>query len=303
MFDPLPSDTEPICPPSDGKALEWITALAAEGLAYHLTRNGTEWQLQVPPDCLQASREAIRAYEEANIGWPPQRQPPMDVTARAHPLWSGLWGSGFIVMVYTCFGPYVATNPWLRAAASDSTGIRQGEWWRPITALTLHADLEHLLSNAVFLAVLGGLTSARLGMGLGWALILVAGIAGNLLTALAYASPHISVGASTSVFGALGILAMGQAIGQLRQSGHWRSVWSRVWLPICAAVAMLGLYGTSPHSDIIAHGAGFLCGMAVIVPYAATGRDPPGEWVDAMLKVAGVVVIMLAWRAAIQYAT
>lgn len=300
MLSPDPSEAGTILPPNDRKALEWITALAAAGLPYRLTGTGDSWRLVVPEDQAHAAVQAIQAYEEVNVGWPPRRDEPADVAARAHPVWSGLWGSGFIVMVYTCFGPYVAENPWLRAAASDSVGIRQGEWWRPITALTLHADLEHLLGNALFLTVLGGLVCSRLGLGLGWGLILASGILGNLLTALGYDSQHIAVGASTSVFGALGILAMGQAIAQFRRSGHWRSIWSRVWLPLMAGLAMLGLYGTSPHSDIIAHGAGFLCGMVLIAPIAGTRSSPPGEWMDAILKVSSVVVIMLAWRAAIQ---
>ena len=302
MPEPAPFAEAAIDPPNDRKALEWIVALAAAGLPYRLVESGGAWRLLVPAELGPACREAIRGYEEANIGWPPTRPARPDVASGVHPLTAGLLGSGFLAMVYACFGPYAETHPWLRAAAADAAAIRAGQWWRPITALTLHADLQHLAANLVFLGLLGALICLRMGIGLGWALVLAAGASGNLLTALVYRTPHQSVGASTAVFGALGILAMGRAVEVLRRTGYWRSIWSRVWLPLCAGLALLGLYGTSPHTDIVAHAAGFLCGMALAAPIAAARPAPPSEWVDALLRVAGILAILLAWRAAIRFA-
>ena len=79
-----------------------------------------------------------------------------------------------------------------------------GEWWRAVTALTLHADLAHVLANAVAIAIFLGAVARRLGPALATWLALAAGVAGNVLTALVAGGGHVSLGASTAVFGALG---------------------------------------------------------------------------------------------------
>jgi rhomboid protease GluP len=55
--------------------------------------------------------------------------------------------------------------------------------------------------------VLIGAACDQLGPGVGLWLVLLAGTAGNALTAVAYGTQHNSVGASTAMFGAIGILA------------------------------------------------------------------------------------------------
>jgi membrane associated rhomboid family serine protease len=292
-----------IVPPSERKALEWITALAAAGLQYRLVLQGPRWRLTVPEEQYDQALEAIRAYEEANVGWPPQPSVATEAPALAHPFKSGLWGSGFILMVFICFGPYDAQVPWLRAAAADSLAIQAGEWWRPITALTLHAGFAHLAGNMLFLTLLGGTLCRAIGVGSAWALILLSGIAGNTLTAWGANTPHVAVGASTASFGALGLLAVYQAIDTYRRTGHWRSVWGRVWIPVCGALAMLGFLGTAPGSDLAAHGLGFLAGAVLALPAQAGGHVHRSEPWQAALKVATLLLLLLAWRAAIHAVT
>lgn len=291
-----------IVPPSERKALEWITALAAAGLPYHLVLDGDAWRLTVPAERYDESMEALRAYEAANVGWPPRKRGDFDAPALAHPLRSGLWGSGFILMVFICFGPYDAAVPWLRAAASDAEAIMSGQWWRPVTALTLHAGFAHLAGNMIFLTILGGALCRAFGVGSAWALILLSGIAGNFLTAWGATGSHVAVGASTASFGALGLLAAYQAISTYRETGHWKSVWGRVWIPLCGALAMLGFLGTAPGSDLAAHGLGFLSGVVLAFPARMAKRVHQSESWQAVLKVATILLIMLAWRFAIRFA-
>lgn len=294
---------ETIEPPNADKALEWITALAADAIPYRLLKVGEEWQIQVPLHFGEKARGTIHDYEEVNIGWPPQPQRWVESKALAHPLWSGLWGAAFIIMVFFCFGAYDGNNPHLRSGASDSVAIKEGQWWRPVTALTLHSGFEHLAGNAVFLTILGGVVCRNLGVGLGWTLIVLSGIAGNTLVAFASRdNPHLSVGASTACFGALGIAAMFQALENYRHFGGWKSVWSRAWIPLCGGMALLGFAGTHPGSDIAAHAAGFFCGLLVVLPFSIPRPRQCSEWVEAALKVGTVVLIMFAWRAAIQVA-
>ncbi len=88
--------------------------------------------------------------------------------------------------------------------------ILQGEYYRTITALMLHSDIEHLAGNVAGLLFLGIPLCSIMGAGRGLFLILLSGVAGNLLNAYMYRHAHLSIGASTAVMGAVGILAAWQ---------------------------------------------------------------------------------------------
>jgi hypothetical protein len=51
-------------------------------------------------------------------------------------------------------GSYFSAD-WFTAGAANASLIFAGEWWRSVTALGLHGDLGHLLSNIVFGGALG----------------------------------------------------------------------------------------------------------------------------------------------------
>jgi membrane associated rhomboid family serine protease len=138
-----------------------------------------------------------------------------------------------------------------------------GEYWRLGTALFLHANVGHLVANTVsgifaFAAVL-----ATLGRRRGWLLLALAALAGNLAAAaLNYPFPYRSLGASTAIVAALGLLT-GRAVRVLRQRHRpWR--WRPVLVPLAAGLALLGLFGAGgPNTDVEAHLAGFTAGLAL----------------------------------------
>ncbi len=153
--------------------------------------------------------------------------------------------------------------------ASSSIGlIAQGEWWRPFTALFLHGDGGHIFGNLASGAVFGALVSKSIGPWKGWAMILVAGTLGNAITsAVTYPEPFRSLGASTSVFGALGILSGIGLVENFRED--LRMPWMRVLAPLLAGLVLLGwLGGGAPGAgvDVLGHVFGFtagvLCGAA-----------------------------------------
>lgn len=90
----------------------------------------------------------------------------------------------------------------------DSVRIcSNGEWWRLISPLFLHADTAHLLGNVFGGLAFGGLLASRIGITKTYAVALISGIAGNSLNLLTFRNaPHLSIGASTAVFGLLGAL-------------------------------------------------------------------------------------------------
>jgi rhomboid protease GluP len=138
------------------------------------------------------------------------------------------------------------------------------EWWRPLTALFLHADTGHLLSNLSMGLLFGLLCSKSMGAWLAWALILAGGFAGNILTALSYMpESHQSLGASTAVFAAIGVLTGHGGAETLRDRS--RITLFRKSLPLLGGLALLGMYGfgPDPRTDILAHVWGFVCGAVM----------------------------------------
>src|SRR5208283_948082 len=86
-----------------------------------------------------------------------------------------------------------------------------------ITALTLHADFEHLFSNIIIGGLIISFLRYQIGNGWCWFLTLLTGIAGNYFNALVYQSHHFSIGASTAVYGTLGILTGLQFINKVKR--------------------------------------------------------------------------------------
>jgi len=193
---------------------------------------------------------------------------------------------------------------WGALGAVQAGLIRGGEWWRAATALGLHADLGHLAGNLAAGAALGVLVTQVLGWGLGWLAILLAGVLGNGLNAALQPAAHTAVGASTAVFGALGLLS-----GHARRSRAvpWRGGLRR-WAPVGGGVMLLALLGAGgERTDAGAHLAGFAAGWAVglaLAPAAAAaaaaGRAPPGVGAQRACGAAAAALFALAWLLALR---
>ena len=140
---------------------------------------------------------------------------------------------------------------------SSALYILQGEFYRVATALFLHADLEHLLGNIVGLLIFGIPVCTRTGTWPGLLMLLIAGMAGNLSTAYLYRTAHLSIGASTSVMGAAGILTFFQVADRAQSWGRD----FKVLLPLGAGAALLGMLSSGENTDIMAHFMGFISGM------------------------------------------
>ncbi|MCH8930463.1 MAG: rhomboid family intramembrane serine protease [Proteobacteria bacterium] len=187
---------------------------------------------------------------------------------------------------------------WLDSGRMDSTAVLSGQWWRSVTALTLHLDLAHLVGNLVFGGAFGYFAGQLFGTGLAWAGILLGGSLGNYLNAWLQGPGHRSIGASTAIFAALGLLS----------AFTWRR-WRRPdenllrrWSPIFAGIALLAYTGAGgERTDVVAHLTGFVCGLAIGVAYGAAGKrillSAPAQRILVMLAL---FVLMLSWMLAIQ---
>jgi len=212
--------------------------------------------LLVPAEFSAQATEEIRLYDEEN---PPARpkQRPRVLSQNAIP---GIVGYAIVLCVVAWMATvsYFAQD-WLAAGRIDGALVRSGEWWRAITALTLHSGLRHLVGNLIFGGLFGLFAGRLLGSGVAWLAIVLAGASGNLLNTMLLESAHRSVGASTAVFAALGLVAGFVWRGKLMSQEHWPY---RIG-PIVGGFALLMYTGTGDsNTDIGAHLMGFLCGLA-----------------------------------------
>ena len=285
--------------PSDpDRTLEWITALSAARIDYRLSRRAAQWRLHVPEAQAEAAQVEIAACMQQADWPPPEPAEPPPVHADGAATWMAFWCVHALALFHVGLGPYEHGKPVFEAACADAERIAAGEWWRSVTALTIHADWPHFVANAFFMFFLCQAVFRALGRGMGLLLLLLGGAAGNMAVAYVVAPPYRSVGASTMGFAALGILSVHQALLHYRTSRNWRTVARRGWIPLAAGLALLGMMGTGPRSDLAAHAFGFGAGALLALPLAMFG--PPrlsgrGQWA---LVFAGLLVLLAGWLAA-----
>jgi membrane associated rhomboid family serine protease len=260
------------------------------------------------------AREQIERYDRENVGWPPREEAPVTISdgVQAAVVYAAVIGLFFALDHRRMYDV-----DWWAAGAAKSAAMRGGEWWRAITALTLHTDLSHLAGNLLFGATFGVILARGLGSGIAWAGFVLAGAIGNLLNAWLQPASHVSIGASTGVFGALGIQV---AFEWMRRRETSVPVWRRL-TPIAMGVVLLfwlGMGGGSSNEfdtaretahkiaeitgrvDVVAHITGFAAGLALGVALGAArkkirlrGRWQLGVGAGALLAVAGAWALAL----------
>ena len=283
-------------PPNAERALCWIAALASAGIPYRLTQEDGTWRLHVVPSEAQAAKAEIDRYEEDNRNWPPAEPEPRTPWPSDLALIPSLTVALLLLLTYAYTGPYDADIPLFRRGAAASEKILDGEWWRIVTALTLHGDRGHVLANAASLAILGTIAGTRFGPGLAWALILGTGVLGNAAATWMGPPGKISVGASTMVFGAIGLFTGAQLLRKLQTHGLAPGAWRRSWLVLVAGAGLLGFLGTSARADLFSHFYGFLFGLGLGLPAAfAVRRARPGLTVQAALFACSGLAVYASW--------
>src|SRR3989475_9633551 len=276
--------------PERHQADEWAVVLATGNIPHRLHPGLDGWALIVGVRDAEAAREALDAYDRENIA------DTADVGADAVAPIRGAAVVGvavglLLIGFFAVTGTRASRSTWFERGSADAERIVAGEWWRTVTALTLHADAPHVIGNAGASVVLVGAVSHQLGPGVGLCVLLLAGAGGNALTAVAHGAHHDSVGASTAMFGAIGILAATRVVSRGR-----RPAARKLWMVVAASLALLALLGTSPNADLLAHLFGLLLGGALgLATAAALPRPlrPPAQW---GLPGAGLPVGVGAWR-------
>lgn len=273
-------------------AEEWSLVLEAEGFSPEIRTLGDEFVLLVPEADAHRAVQALWAYEREN----PEETPVPDAPEwpGRGPLLTGVTAAVVLTGFFLIAATTEATVHWYERGRASAELIVRGEFWRAVTALTLHADFAHALSNAIAAAFFLTLVGTVIGPGVGAALILAAGAAGNIANAIFQGSLHTSVGASTAVFGAIGLLG-GIGFARRRRQKTGRGA----WLPLAASVALLAMIGTGgPRVDLWAHLWGLVIGGAAGFRLAASRASPLPPETQWKCGLVAIAVILVCWMMA-----
>ena len=274
---------------------EWALVLVAEGLAPRVWRAPEGFAVGVVAHDLDRAAAALDAYDQEN---PPDRTRDSDHTPPGDGAFlAGLGASTALFVFFTITGPRDPGVRWFAHGAADSARIGDGELWRTVTALTLHADLTHVAANAAIGAWFFTAVCRALGPGLGGALLLLAGAGGNFANAVLHGAGHSSVGASTAVFAAVGLLG-GLAVTRRRRQGLRGR---HAWIPVAASIGLLAMLGTAGERvDLWAHASGLAVGGVLGLAAGRIWRRPPSAAAQWGLGVAALAVLLGCWSLALQ---
>ena len=286
-IDIEPLETVVRSTPSVRLAEEWATVVAASGIRHRLALTSNGWAVVVARDDGARAIAALAAYDEENR--------PKARGADAPPGRS-FFGLGIAVALlllgfFALTGSRVAGGAWFESGSASAERILHGEVWRTIRALTLHADLAHVLGNAIACIVLIPPVAQALGPGTGLLVLLASGAIGNALTALVLGAPHNSVGASTVTFAAFGVLTARAILARWRDETTWR----RPWVVVVAGVLLLAMLGTAEGADVLAHVFGLLVGAVVGLSVSLVRPRPFRDPVEWVLVAGAAAVVLTCW--------
>jgi len=285
----MPLHPLPLVAGGQQQADDWALALTSAGVSSQIDVDHQGWRVLVDSEDAARATAILEAYVEENARAEPAAEL-HDVGPSPAPVILALALLAFWVVT----GPRESGSRWFEHGSASAVRLLNGELWRSLTALTLHADLAHVLANAVGLVVFTSGLCRAFGSGVALWLLLLSGGAGNLLNALLRGPGHNAVGASTALFGAVGALAAAQAVRRRRRRGGH----APAWLPVAAGLALLALLGSAAHTDVLAHLFGFVAGLIAGAVAATRLPRPPEPGTQRWLGLLATATVVAAWAAA-----
>ncbi len=277
--------------PDRARADEQALVLVSSGISCATQRHGGRWWLLVAPDAHARARAVLEAWERENQD---RGAAPLSGPDRG-PTWAGVGAALALLGAYVWTGP-AGPGALTRAGGGRAAALLGGDWWRALTALTLHVDLPHVAGNALAAAVFVTYLARRIGGGAALALCVASGALGNVANAVYHDGAHRWVGASTALFGAIGVLAGLEAVARWRRGAVTRR---RAWMPLAAGLALLAMLGTGRGSDFGAHLCGIAAGALLGAAYEARIPGGPGRAGQIAAGTAAVLALAVAWLRAL----
>jgi membrane associated rhomboid family serine protease len=276
---------------SGDQANAYGLVLSASGISHRVKKGERGWDIWVHDSTYEKALNTIRQYLDEE----------QDLHTTDEPIYykyprtlTGLWVAAILLACHVAATFGHGHPAFVKAYGSSAFHIVHGQWYRAVTSLMIHANTLHLAGNMVGIALFGTAVCTIMGRGVGWLMILVTGIVGNLVNAFLYRAGHLSVGASTAVFGAIGILAAHQFSKKFRLRGQGM----KAWLPLAGGVALLGMLSSGEHVDLTAHLFGFVAGMILGALHAVFLRTPAPKAYQACCLLIALSVLVVSWMKA-----
>jgi rhomboid protease GluP len=169
-----------------------------------------------------------------------------------------LVAANILVYVYTSVagGNFIQTDySVLRQFGQYNINVLNGDYWQLLTSIFVHVDISHIALNMLFLIIFGLRAEDLFTTEEYFAVYMLSGLSGSLLTLFLMSPNTVSAGASGAIFGmyGAGIIYMRKTFGQ--------SIIGALMYAF-----MLLILSTGAGVNIIAHFGGLAAGL--IIGYA-----------------------------------
>ncbi len=270
--------------------------LSAKNINHRVIKVGVNiYHIEVAERNLLKAEYEISNYEAENKFWP-KRPKPSDGFVPAFRA-QALLIVGMLALFFGFTGNWSENSIWFQAGSANSQAILEGgEYYRIITALTLHADIVHLMGNCFLGAILLHYYFHLVGNGIGAAALLASSALANYLNALLHGPGHNSIGFSTAVFATVGLLAV-QNFNRHRFSRPLELL-----MPFMAGAGLLAMLGASgERTDLGAHFFGLFAGLAVGINMMMLNveRFKHNVQLQIILSSGGLFLVINTWMSAL----
>jgi rhomboid protease GluP len=247
---------------------------------------------------------------------PPRQQRPSWLSAPATYLLVGINCAVFIAMAFRGVNMLQPTIDQLLAWQADNAGavLLDGQWWRIVTAMFVHVGIIHLATNMWCLWNLGLLAEPLMGSFGVFAVYVLTGAAGNLLSTFvnwiwyrdtitpgSVLFGPVGAGASGAVFGIAGTLILllkskrlpvpPQELSRLRRSVIY---FAAINLVIGFSVSAGSYFAHAGFGvDNMAHLGGVTCGLLFALPMVPRVGSPRDQFEFRLRLSVGLIVGLL----------
>ena len=224
--------------------------LLSQGISHRLIRSEEgPFQIFILPEHEEKAKNQLDLYRKEN---PPKAEnPPIPLSFSLQPFWVLL--APTIVTLIDFSDKVNLHSPGI----SDASKVLKGEWFRSLTAQTLHGDLRHFASNLLCGYIVMNMITYRIPLLRLSPFIAIAAAIANLCVSFTVQTNFRSLGFSTFVFATIGCLS----VIEFRLMPKETHGLLRRFAPLCGATSLAVFLGLGENADILGHAYGFLAGL------------------------------------------
>ena len=264
--------------------------LLSQGISHRLIRTEEgPFQIFILPEHEDHARLQLELYRKENP--PKEENPPIPLSFSLQPLWVLL---APVIFTLIDFSDKVNLHS---HGISDAGKVLKGEWWRTLTAQTLHGDTRHLASNLLCGYIVMNMITFRIPLLRLSPFIATAAAIANICVSLTVKTDFRSLGFSTFVFAAIGCLS----VIEFRLMPKETHGLLRRFAPLCGAASLAVFLGLGENSDILGHAYGFVAGLFCgFIPNKKSLRwGTPLSSADGIGLLLYYALYIVAWKIAL----